>query len=72
MKYRAMLLGVPNLERPVQKYGQLIEPLEAWAKNILKDYEDTGVFGPHVMIYELREVSVAIRYPEHVGVKKDG
>lgn len=32
MKYRAVLSGVPDLERPVQKFGEELTELQRWAE----------------------------------------
>ena len=38
MKYRAILTGISDLERPVQNFSESRVVINQWAEKILKDY----------------------------------
>lgn len=52
-RFRAILNGVPNLERPVQCFGESPFDLVTWAKATLKKYPNEKSY---VTVYERYEV----------------
>lgn len=56
MRYRAQLLGVPELERPVQCFGNTLAEVESWAQLTLKQYPDSKYPQAQVAIHETKEI----------------
>ena len=58
MKYKAILVGVGGLERPVQSFGTDVFLLEKWAEGILLGLKPEQQKTAFVDIIEIREVLV--------------
>lgn len=69
MKYRAELLGVENLDRAVQTFGNDLAKVEAWGWKILAGYPDSGA---RIEIYENAPVPVMTLFPPTAQTSERG
>ena len=56
--YRAILIGVPDLERPVQIFGSHLSNMATWAKEISLKYPRVKYPEARVKVYGIEEILV--------------
>lgn len=66
MKYKATLVGVPDLERPKQIFGADLAELEKWAESTLAKLSDAERKTAYVEIFEIKELFIKAVAPKVV------